>query len=128
MLRTRVNRKPNDARRDGAATVNPPAAGEPSARHARAMELLRSAKALAQEYRAVTGKPLGITGEVAEYEAARLLGLELTVARQAGFDAIEKVAVTFLVGSRSRAAVSRMAARGASSSGRSTSRRSGMRC
>jgi len=33
-------------------------------------------------------KPLGITGEVSEYEAARLLGLELTAARNPGFDAI----------------------------------------
>jgi hypothetical protein len=32
----------------------------------------------------------GITGEVAEYEAARLLGLRLTEARQAEFDAIEE--------------------------------------
>jgi hypothetical protein len=43
---------------------------------------------LAQEYRKLTGKPLGITGEVAEYEAARLLGLKLTAARTAGYDAI----------------------------------------
>lgn len=55
------------------------------------MEILRDAKKLAQEYRTLTGKPLGITGEVAEYEAARLLGLELTPARQAGFDAVEQV-------------------------------------
>lgn len=53
------------------------------------MELLREAKKLAQEYRSITGKPLGVTGEVAEYEAARILGLELTPARQAGYDAIE---------------------------------------
>lgn len=52
----------------------------------RVLEILREAKLLAQEYRALTGKPLGITGEVAEYEAARLLNLELTPARQAGFD------------------------------------------
>jgi len=45
---------------------------------------------LAQEYRALTGKPLGITGEVAEYEAARILGIELTPARQAGYDGIER--------------------------------------
>jgi hypothetical protein len=45
---------------------------------------------LAQEYKKLTGKPLGITGEVAEYEAARILGLELTPARQAGYDAIER--------------------------------------
>jgi hypothetical protein len=38
----------------------------------RIMEILRAAKRLAQEYRTLTGKPLGITGEVAEYEAARL--------------------------------------------------------
>lgn len=31
------------------------------------MEVLGEAKRLAQEYRALTGKPLGITGEVAEY-------------------------------------------------------------
>lgn len=55
----------------------------------RILEILRDAKNLAQEYRHLTGKPLGITGEVAEYEAARLLSLQLTAARQAGYDAIE---------------------------------------
>lgn len=55
---------------------------------AHVMQILGEAKALAQKYRALTGKPLGITGEVAEYEAARLLGVELTPARQAGYDAI----------------------------------------
>jgi len=53
------------------------------------MQILGEAKRLAQQYRAVTGKPLGITGEVAEYEAARILGVELTPARQAGYDALE---------------------------------------
>lgn len=53
------------------------------------MRILCEAKHLAQQYRALTGKPLGITGEVAEYEAARLLDLRLTAARQAGYDAIE---------------------------------------
>lgn len=52
------------------------------------MEILREAKLLAQQYRALTGKPLGITGEVAEYEAALLLGIDLTQARQAGYDAV----------------------------------------
>lgn len=51
--------------------------------------ILCEAKKLAQRYRQLTGKPLGITGEVAEYEAARILGLELTTARQTGYDAIE---------------------------------------
>ena len=53
--------------------------------------LLANAKVLAQQYRALTGKPLGITGEVAEYEASRILGVELTPARQAGYDAVETI-------------------------------------
>jgi hypothetical protein len=52
------------------------------------MTILAQAKGLAQRYRTLTGKPLGITGEVAEFEAARLLGLTLVQARQAGYDAI----------------------------------------
>ncbi len=55
------------------------------------MRVLAEAKKLAREYRKLTGKPLGITGEVAEYEAARLLGLKLAPARQAGYDATETV-------------------------------------
>lgn len=55
------------------------------------MKILAEAKVLAQEYRKATGKPLGITGEVAEFEAARILKLELTPARTAGYDAIERV-------------------------------------
>ena len=51
------------------------------------MEILAEAQALASEYRALTGKPLGVTGEVAEFHAARLLGLSLAPARTEGFDA-----------------------------------------
>lgn len=51
------------------------------------MQILGEAKVLAQRYRTFTGKPLGITGEVAEFEAARLLRLKLVEARQAGYDA-----------------------------------------
>lgn len=54
----------------------------------RILAILSSAKKLAQEYRALTGKPLGVTGEVAEFEAARLLGIDLTPARRAGYDAV----------------------------------------
>ena len=54
------------------------------------MEVLHKAKRLAQRYRQLTGKPLGITGEVAEYEAARILGVKLTPARNTGFDATER--------------------------------------
>ncbi|GMU68249.1 MAG: hypothetical protein AMXMBFR37_05820 [Steroidobacteraceae bacterium] len=52
------------------------------------MSVLGEAKKLARRYRALTGKPLGVTGEVAEFEAARILGLELVPPRQAGYDAI----------------------------------------
>ncbi len=52
--------------------------------------IIRSAKVLAKQYRNATGRPLGITGEVAEYEAARLLNLELAVVRQSGYDAIRR--------------------------------------
>src|SRR5687768_7858550 len=57
----------------------------------RVLTLLAQAKGIAKEYRALTGRPLGITGEVAEYEAVRLLGLELADVRQAGYDAIRRV-------------------------------------
>src|SRR5882672_3609273 len=53
------------------------------------LEILRKVKRLAQQYRNLTGKPLGITGEVAEYEAARILRVSLTPARNTGFDATE---------------------------------------
>jgi len=55
----------------------------------RIIQILSEAKALAREYRQLTGKPLAITGEIAEYEAARILGVELMAARQAGYDATE---------------------------------------
>ena len=51
-------------------------------------EILHEAKSLAIKYRKLTGKPLGITGEVAEFSAAQILGLELSEARQSGYDAI----------------------------------------
>jgi len=53
------------------------------------MTLFADIKTLAQRYYASTGRPLGVTGEVAEYEAARLLGLELAPVRQSGWDASE---------------------------------------
>ena len=49
---------------------------------------LKQAKTAAKAYLELTGKPLGITGEVAEFEAARILGLELAEARQPGYDAV----------------------------------------
>ena len=56
----------------------------------RVLAILSEAKLLAQEYRVLTGKPLGITCEVAEYEAARILGVELSSARNPGYDANER--------------------------------------
>lgn len=52
-------------------------------------ELVEQAKRLAVRYRALTGKPLGITGEIAECEAAAILGMDLHAARTAGYDATE---------------------------------------
>lgn len=56
----------------------------------RIFEILADAKRLAKEYRTLTGRPLGITGEIAEFEAVRLLGLEMAPVRQAGYDAVHR--------------------------------------
>jgi hypothetical protein len=53
-------------------------------------DVLADARALAKRYQKLTGKPLGITGEVAEFSAAQILGVELAEARQSGYDAIRK--------------------------------------
>lgn len=63
--------------------------GETPAAH-RIREILSKAKELAAEYYQLTGKPLGITGEVAEYVAAEVLNLELAPPRTKGYDAIRK--------------------------------------
>ena len=47
-----------------------------------------AAKAVGRRYRELTGKPLGVTAEVGEVQAAELLGLKLAEARQAGYDAV----------------------------------------
>lgn len=52
-------------------------------------EILAAAKDVAVRFKNLTGKPLGITGEIAEFSAAKLLGLKLAEARQAGYDAID---------------------------------------
>lgn len=56
----------------------------------RVREILAAAKPLAAEYYQLTGKPLGVTGEIAEYVAAELLGLELAPPRTKGYDAIRQ--------------------------------------
>jgi hypothetical protein len=49
--------------------------------------VLERARAAAFDYYKLTGRPLD--GEIGEYEAARLLGLKLAAAREAGYDAID---------------------------------------
>ena len=58
----------------------------------RVREILATVKPLAAEYYRLTGKPLGVTGEVAEYVAAETLGLVLADARTPGYDAIRQTA------------------------------------
>jgi hypothetical protein len=54
----------------------------------RIREILAQVKPLAVEYYKRTGKPLGVTGEVAEFVATeKMRGLELAVARTTGYDA-----------------------------------------
>lgn len=52
--------------------------------------ILKAVKPLAVHYHELTGKPLGVTGEIAEFEAARLLGLKLLAARSEGYDATKR--------------------------------------
>ena len=49
---------------------------------------ISAAISAAIRYRELTGKPLGITGEVGEIIAARLLKLKLANAREKGYDAV----------------------------------------
>lgn len=57
---------------------------------ARVRELLAAVRPLAAEYYRLTGKPLGVTGEIAEYVTAERLGLILAPPRTAGYDAIRE--------------------------------------
>ena len=52
--------------------------------------VLANAKDAAVEYYDLTGKPLGITGEIGEFYAAECLDLELAGARTSGYDALDK--------------------------------------
>jgi hypothetical protein len=53
-------------------------------------EVISAAKMTAKKYRQLTGRPLGVTGEVGEFEAVRLLGLRLAAVRQPGYDAVRE--------------------------------------
>lgn len=63
--------------------------------------LIEKAREVAVEYYQLTGKPLGITGEVGEWEAARLLGLNLAAARETGFDATDSAGRRLQIKTRS---------------------------
>lgn len=69
--------------------TNPLVTLPPEDGRAQVSELVEQAKRVAVRYRQLTGKPLGITGEIAECEAAAILGLDLHAARKAGYDATE---------------------------------------
>jgi hypothetical protein len=52
-------------------------------------KLISEARRLAAEFRRTTGKPLpGVSGEIAEHDAARLLDLEICAEKTAGYDAV----------------------------------------
>lgn len=51
--------------------------------------ILARARDAAVEYYDLTGKPLGITGEIGEFYAAEELGLDLAPPRAAGYDATD---------------------------------------
>jgi hypothetical protein len=59
-----------------------------SERSARAKAILAEIKPLAIEYEHLTGKPLGVTGEIGEMEASVALGMTLEPARSPGVDAL----------------------------------------
>jgi len=53
-------------------------------------KLIAQARQLAAEYRRTMGKPLpGISSEIAEHDAVRLLGLDPQASPEAGWDAVE---------------------------------------
>ncbi|MGI9439324.1 MAG: DUF6998 domain-containing protein [Parvibaculales bacterium] len=51
--------------------------------------LVRDIRRLATQYYQLTGKPLGVTGELGEIAVAELMGFKLAVARKEVFDALK---------------------------------------
>ena len=52
--------------------------------------LIFQARSISRRYYELTGRPLGVSGELAEYSAARLLGLTLAPVREAAYDATQQ--------------------------------------
>ena len=65
-----------------------PASGKQTAKQVE--KVLEQARKAAVRYYKLTGKPLGITGEIGEYLASKKLKLTFADARQAGYDAIDE--------------------------------------
>lgn len=59
-------------------------------RFRKVVRLLNEARSVANRYRELTGRPLGITGEVAEVVAVEALGLSMAPPRQDGYDATRR--------------------------------------
>lgn len=51
-------------------------------------KLMSQTRKLAAEYRQMTGQPLPVTAEIANFDAARLLGLEVIQPPPGGYDAV----------------------------------------
>ena len=62
--------------------------------------LLEQVKDLAQAYYDFTGRPLGVTGELGEYWAHKLLDVELDVVRSPGYDATDAAGRTVQIKTR----------------------------
>jgi hypothetical protein len=63
---------------------------ESKSRRAKIDGIIEAAKRLGKEYYTLTGRPLGVTGEIAEHEAFRLLRLEQAPPREPGYDAVRR--------------------------------------
>ena len=50
--------------------------------------LMNQTRKLAKEYRQAMGRPLAVSNELAVYDAARLLNLEIAADNEAGYDAV----------------------------------------
>lgn len=53
-------------------------------------KLMQEARKLAADFRKMTGKPLGISSEIAVHDVIRLMGLEAAEPGQGGYDAVGK--------------------------------------
>lgn len=63
-------------------------------------DVLQEVKELAVAYYELTQKPLGVAGEIAEFEAAEKLGLRLMEHRMEGYDAVDQQGKKVLIKGR----------------------------